>query len=390
MRRSLVMLIVSLAVALIVVFPGDDAQVAAKDTGPAAPTARGVAATAGNPARVIPSMSVTRQGGEATYSITLRNSSDTDVRDIFLAGGIPPGASFIAPGPNPARSGFRAVEDNNAVWLSEVVPARSELGPFSYRVTLGGDTADPVHAWTHWRSPSDATNLSADVRVLPSVTTANLASGTVERLPGGPLIWTVNEVVRPAQFNQPGRTVPTPRLIYMLEGSTRTFAQGGVTGTYGPGSAHFIRPNAPFDDAVRADSPVRHLVFAASGAGARGLPPPGPNISTLLESEELTGIIDGPYTFTLSLVEAQPGGSTPTHYHTGPTVVHVLAGTVVHNLETGSAVYGVGSFWIEQRRELNSQVYLAPTKLLVARLVPEGHPPTIFSTEARPHPWTRR
>ena len=91
--------------------------VAARDSGPATTAGRETAATAENPARPILAMSVARQGGEATYSITLRNMRDTDVKDVFLAGGIPPGASFIAPGPNPAKSGFRAVEDNNAVWL---------------------------------------------------------------------------------------------------------------------------------------------------------------------------------------------------------------------------------------------------------------------------------
>ena len=47
--------------------------VAARDGGPATTAGREAAATAGNPARPMLSMSVVRQGVEATYSITLRN-----------------------------------------------------------------------------------------------------------------------------------------------------------------------------------------------------------------------------------------------------------------------------------------------------------------------------
>lgn len=356
---------------------------------------RVLAATPGNPPRLIPSLAVTRQAGEVTYSVWLRNPSDTEVRDIFLAVSVAPGTTFIAPGPNPARSGFRGVEGGNVTFLSEAVPAGSDLGPFSYRMRLSGDTADAVRAWAHWRQPADSSNLSAPVRVLPSVTVGVLASGSVEpeRILGeGPYYWTVAEVVRPAQTNEPGRTQPNPRLVYMLEGTARTFSQNGVTGTFGPGSAHFIAaPGVPFDDAVHHDAPVRHLVFFL-GRSARATSPPSATVSVLFQSEDLTGVAPGPHRMTLSLVEAHPGGSTPTHFHPGPTVVYVLEGTVIHNLETGSKVYGPGSFFVEQAGELNSQVYPGPgvAKLLSARIVPEGQPASTFTTEARPHPWTAR
>ena len=338
-------------------------------------------------AGLVATMAVARDGDRATYSIMLRNPGDAEVKDIFVAGTIAPGTTFLDAGENAAKAGFKAVEGNAAVWLSPVVPPRGWGGPFVYRVKLTGDIADPVQAWVHWRVPVEGTALSSPIRVLPSVTSSTLLTVPFSgRVTAEPLIWQLVAVVEGAQLALPAPDGHGAALTYMLDG-VETLDVGGVITSHGPGGAFFH--STPHVHINRNDSPNRYLTVMVSPASARGQPF-GPGISLLYESEELTGLADGPYTLILGLSESQPGGSSPTHYHPGPTLVHVLEGYIANNLENGTLVYGPGGSFVEQARELNSQLRLAPTKLLFARLVPTGVPATVFTTEARPHPWNTR
>lgn len=97
------------------------------------------------------------------YSITLSNSSSSAVGNIFVAGQIPAGASFVEAVAAPAGCGFKAVESGNATWLCSQVAANSSLGPISYKVSVSGKEAGPAHAWAGWKSPSEGNAMSADV-----------------------------------------------------------------------------------------------------------------------------------------------------------------------------------------------------------------------------------
>ncbi|MEK7216549.1 MAG: cupin domain-containing protein [Chloroflexota bacterium] len=359
--------------------------VSARDSAPPLNGQSSSPASAAAPGLVV-SISVARDRDRATYSITLRNSSDTDVKDIFIAGAIAPGTTFIEAGPNPAKSGFRAVQGNAAVWLSEVVPAGRWAGPFAYRVKLSGDTADEVTAWAHWRSPNDGTALSAPIRVLPPLTTSTLASGPIDRLPDGPLIWRVTEAIEPAQVARP--VGHAPAFSYLLEG-VETLGDQGRLSSYGPGAAFFHGPQHTHIN--RGDGPARSLGFSLSPAATRGQPQ-RPGSSLVYETEELTGLKAGPYTAAFGVIEAQPGAGLPTHDHSGPGVYCVVEGTVTNNLERGSVVYGPGGCFLKQVGEPHSVTNSGSTvaRLLSASVRPDGEPGTIFTTGVRTHPWGSR
>lgn len=97
------------------------------------------------------------------YSITLANKSTSAVGNIFVAGQIPAGATFVETVATPTGCGFKAVEDGNAVFLCSQVAAGASLGPISYKVSVSGREAGPAHAWVSWKSPSDGSALSPDV-----------------------------------------------------------------------------------------------------------------------------------------------------------------------------------------------------------------------------------
>lgn len=97
------------------------------------------------------------------YSITLANKSTSAVANIFVAGQIPAGATFVETVATPTGCGFKAVEDGNAVFLCSQVAAGASLGPISYKVSVSGREAGPAHAWVSWKSPSDGSALSPDV-----------------------------------------------------------------------------------------------------------------------------------------------------------------------------------------------------------------------------------
>ncbi|TAK36599.1 MAG: DUF11 domain-containing protein [Chloroflexota bacterium] len=108
----------------------------------------------------------TLDDGTATYSITLKNSSSSDVADIFIAGTVPSGTSLIGATATPAGGNFQGLQGQAAAWLFPRVPAGGSAGPFSYSVNKGSATNLAAHAWVHWLSPSDATAVSADVTPL--------------------------------------------------------------------------------------------------------------------------------------------------------------------------------------------------------------------------------
>lgn len=337
------------------------------------------------PPGLVVEMGVAREGRHATYSVTLRNYSATAVRDIFLAGTIAEGATFVEPGRNPARSWFRGVEGGAAVWLAEEVPARGATGPFTYRVSLSGDAAPAVHAWTHRRQPADGTAASDPVRVLPSLTSATLASHRVN-LTGEQL----SRKLRVAHVTWTGNLTGVEHehggvINYVLEG-VHTLDQGGIRASYGPGAAflHGGPGRLQHIHSNLGDTAVRSLNFSAQPAAE----PPRPN--TLFESDEVT-LKEGPNVISLSLVEGQPGSSIPTHWHPGPGVSYVLEGTVDFQLESGTTRYGPGDIFVEPVGVLHSALVGGNTvaRVLVLRASPLGEPASVFPV-LPPHPWTIR
>lgn len=109
--------------------------------------------------------SMTAEASEfrVVYSITLTNSSSSAIANIFVAGQIPSGASFVEATATPAGCAFKAAEAGNATWLCNQVAANSSLGPLSYKVSVAERTAGAAHAWVSWKSPSEGNTVSADV-----------------------------------------------------------------------------------------------------------------------------------------------------------------------------------------------------------------------------------
>ena len=268
--------------------------VGAKEMGPTTTATLGGTNAAGTtPARLLVSMGVARNGDTVSYSVTLDNPGGGDVKDVFLAANIAPGTTFMDGGPNAAKEGFQGVQSSAAVWLSNGVPAFGRAGPFTYRVKLTGDTAEPVRAWVHWRSPAEGTGISSPVKVLPSLTVATLASGPAGALPQIPLVWTANTAVFPVQGTVPNAGVTLARVFYNFEGVS-TVSKGGVTVAYGPGSAGYLAADgAPWVNGNPTDRPAWRWVFFPVPASAT----PGANL--VFQSDELTGLKNVPYTIGL-------------------------------------------------------------------------------------------
>lgn len=108
-------------------------------------------------ARLSVSFAASVDGQVVTYSITLRNDGDVEVRDLYIAGKVPEGASFQAVVATPPGAWFRGFEAagtplQSAVWLAERVPAKGALGPFRYQVVAGA-AGLAAHAWVSWDRP---------------------------------------------------------------------------------------------------------------------------------------------------------------------------------------------------------------------------------------------
>ena len=237
-------------------------------------------------------VAVSRSGSQAAYSIILRNYGSAEVKDVFLAGTVAEGTSFLEPGPNPAGAGFRGVENGAAVWLAERVPARGTAGPFIYKVKLSGETAPAIRAWTHWRQPADGSAVSGPIRTLPPLTSATLASFRMDSAPTDVRKFSIQQFLD--EPNSTGRHVTHPSsLAYILEG-TETLDQDGRRVTYGPGGAFLhTGPHIHFN---LANGPRRFLTFSIPPVDA-------PNAENTLFASDPFVLRGGPYVASLSMIE---------------------------------------------------------------------------------------
>lgn len=112
--------------------------------------------------------------GSVTYAITLSNSGDKEVANIFVSGSIPAGASFASTAPAPISAGapagnpipedagLYATNAGSVAWVLSALPAKTSVGPFVYKVSTGSATNLSAHAFVHWLSPSDGSAVSAN------------------------------------------------------------------------------------------------------------------------------------------------------------------------------------------------------------------------------------
>lgn len=124
-----------------------------------------------NPEDLIPirvTGGATRAGNMVTYSFTITSQTGEELADLFIAGKVPPGAAFEDAVASPAGARFRGYEAGGtslqaAGWEVETMPARSVLGPFSYRVQIGGETDARTQVWVRWTSPVEGSAISPDL-----------------------------------------------------------------------------------------------------------------------------------------------------------------------------------------------------------------------------------
>lgn len=109
------------------------------------------------------SISGTASGNQVTYSITLRNPNPEPIGNIFLAGKVPEGAVLDQATATPAGAQFLGLQDGNAVWLANSIPASGTLGPFSYRVNIAKQPIGPAWAFLRWLAPQEGTYISPQV-----------------------------------------------------------------------------------------------------------------------------------------------------------------------------------------------------------------------------------
>ncbi len=111
-----------------------------------------------------------RSGKVVTYTFTLENRTDVELRDIYIAGKVPEGATFEGVRGTPEGSGFRGFEGAGtplqaAVWLAERLPGRTSLGPFTYQVTSESTEPGTAEVWVHWQEPNEGTAISQPIEV---------------------------------------------------------------------------------------------------------------------------------------------------------------------------------------------------------------------------------
>jgi uncharacterized repeat protein (TIGR01451 family) len=118
-------------------------------------------------------ISATQNGDSIIYSITLINSSNVAVGDIYVAGSVPAGTEFVRAVATPSGSWFRGFEaagtqHQAAVWLSSRVGPLQRQGPFIYEVKANSGFA-PAHAWVRYMSPQETIMMSAQAQNLEYV-----------------------------------------------------------------------------------------------------------------------------------------------------------------------------------------------------------------------------
>lgn len=102
------------------------------------------------------------------YSLTLKNTSSSEVADVFVAGSVPSDAVPMDAIATPPGSWFRGFEAagtplHSAVWLAQSIPANGTLGPFIYRVGKGQASDLTAHGWARWLRPQEGTASSPEV-----------------------------------------------------------------------------------------------------------------------------------------------------------------------------------------------------------------------------------
>lgn len=354
-------------------------QVWAKDTmPPQAPTTAALQQEAGG---VSVLLGASREGKTVTYAISLANSSASDVGDIFIAGGVPSGTSFISASAPSGWGWFRGVEAGSTVFLAERLPAWGVVGPFSYTVTLASDAPGAAWAWAHWRTPKDASAASAVVPVPGKTQPLPLdgvvgATGVFPQLPKGDWALAVFEVNFP-----PGNVITNPRgepplLFHQTEGWLSIQYPDGSSKITGPGSAFFEAK--PHTVSVVGNAAVKGVGFALVPAGAAPAPP-APGIKPLKLSDKLTGLRSGPYVFALLQAKLHPGDPGWNHYHPGPGAAYVLEGTVRHTYAGVATTEGPGSIWFEYVNVPTDTLVVGDkvSRLVAALLFPADGPPAI-------------
>ncbi|MBI4301114.1 MAG: hypothetical protein HY664_00725 [Chloroflexi bacterium] len=104
-----------------------------------------------------------RNDNSIAYQVTLINNTSATIGPLYIAADVPSGTKFGSATATPSGSWFKGVEGNSAIWLSNGVPAKSKLGPFTYKVTATTTAVGTAHAWIHWTGPTDGTAVSANV-----------------------------------------------------------------------------------------------------------------------------------------------------------------------------------------------------------------------------------
>jgi hypothetical protein len=98
--------------------------------------------------------------------MTLHNPHRDEIRQIRLAGPIPPGTTFRRILESP-REGQTRIEGEEVVWNLPRVAPRSSLGPFSYEVRATGEaTLIQGHAKVAWVQPVAGTAASSHLTLV--------------------------------------------------------------------------------------------------------------------------------------------------------------------------------------------------------------------------------
>lgn len=125
---------------------------------------------AGPRVRLDVSTKATQAGNVVTYAITVTSRSlagGMDAGQVFVAGSVPRGATFLGATATPANSFFRGFEAAEtplqaAVWLTERIPPAT-TSTYSYQVQVGPGVPAAAHAFVHWLGPSEETVITPDV-----------------------------------------------------------------------------------------------------------------------------------------------------------------------------------------------------------------------------------
>ncbi|MDP2662200.1 MAG: c-type cytochrome [Dehalococcoidia bacterium] len=219
-------------------------------------------------------MTALSSGDEVLYTINLVNTGSSSISQVYIAGTVPTGASFVGATQTPSDSWFRGKEGDSAVWLSNGIPAQGSQGPFKYKVKVSDGKVGPAHSWVHWQLSADGIAQSGDVTPLTLPT--SLAGLPMENFRNDwpfdpPLpdhLWMDIGADRLIFLHFDKPVAEATRILYMGEGvKGRFFAEdqpdGGTTGF-----THFHRFKAPTVEAGHGGAPgdegywLRHVALS--------------------------------------------------------------------------------------------------------------------------------